>query len=135
MLNNYRSLNSFELIGHLGKDAEIAKSKSGVEYVRFSVATSCSIKKEGGGFDHSTTWHSLTWVGSRALKAAGMLTRGSLVRVCGYISYSDAQENKSKSTYLNVDSVDLLSQGKPKAEDKPAAQRTAAAEANDDFPI
>lgn len=136
MMNNYRSLNSFELIGNLGKDAEVAKAKNGREYVRFSVATTFSVKNAEGKYDRQVTWHDLTWFGSRAIKVAPMLTKGSMIRVTGSLGYTLAQEGKHKFTNLNVDSVDLLVPSERRAASSTAsAPASAEADAQEDFPI
>jgi hypothetical protein len=48
-------LNRICLIGRLGKDAELVDSKSGKQYMKFSLATN---RKKGG--EEVTEWHNIT---------------------------------------------------------------------------
>lgn len=64
--------------GHLGRDAELRTTKSGVPVVNFSVAC-----KRGWGDKEKTVWVECAWFGQRAEKVVQWLTKGSHLLVTG----------------------------------------------------
>lgn len=64
--------------GHLGRDAELRMTKSGVAVVNFSVAC-----KRGWGEKEKTVWVECAWFGQRAEKVVQWLTKGSHLLVTG----------------------------------------------------
>lgn len=77
-----RSINRVELLGHLGKDAEVRYTPNGTQIAKFSIATSRSWKPQGATeWKEVTDWHNcLYW---RCEKIAGFLTKGKQVFVVG----------------------------------------------------
>ncbi|MEY2655504.1 MAG: Single-strand binding protein family, partial [Pseudomonadota bacterium] len=56
---------SISIIGHLGKDAEVNTTQSGMATTRFSIAFAT-----GYGDKKATTWARCTWFGERGQKVA-----------------------------------------------------------------
>ena len=53
-----RSVNRVELLGHLGKDAEVKFTPTGIQVASFSIATSRSWKpKDSSEWKEATDWH------------------------------------------------------------------------------
>lgn len=77
-----RSINRVELLGHLGKDAEVKFTPSGIQIANFSIATSRSYKPQNSTeWKEVTDWHKcILW---RCEKLAGFLTKGKQVLVIG----------------------------------------------------
>lgn len=77
-----RSVNLVVLLGHIGKDAEVRHTRSGVAVVSFSLATSRHWKdKDSGEWREETDWHRVeAW---RVENLAPYLTKGQQVHVQG----------------------------------------------------
>src|SRR5262249_3852836 len=57
-----RTLNKVQLIGHLGKDAEMRYTQSGAAVTNFTLATNRSVRQADGSFAEETEWHAIvTW--------------------------------------------------------------------------
>ena len=55
-----KSLNKVELIGYIGKDAELKYTPDGKAIINFQLATSDTVSdKETGGKTEITTWHNI----------------------------------------------------------------------------
>lgn len=53
-----RSINRVELLGHLGKDAEVKFTPTGIQVASFSIATSRRFKKQNSEeWQEATDWH------------------------------------------------------------------------------
>lgn len=71
-------MDAWQFHGHLGRNAEVNATKSGVPVVNFSVGV-----KRGWGEKESTLWVSCAWFGERAEKVASWLTKGRMVAILG----------------------------------------------------
>jgi len=71
------------IIGHLGRDPEVATGASSVSYATFSVATSDTRKSKTGELVKNTTWFRVVCFGSSAKYVTDYLAKGSLVFVSG----------------------------------------------------
>jgi single-strand DNA-binding protein len=94
-----------EIIGNLGRDAELKATNSGTSVLNFSVGASGSRK------DDETVWHSCALFGKRAESLAGYLKKGQKVFVRG--EYKLRQWSKGDKSGVDVDvtadEVELLS--------------------------
>ena len=81
------SINEVTLYGRLGDDAEIKKTKSDAEFMRFRIATNRPFKKKDGTYDEETQWHQVVvWDSAlvrtfkgKALKGAEVYLKGELI--------------------------------------------------------
>ncbi len=73
-----------ELIGNLGRDAELSYTSQNRPYARFSVAT-----QEFDGKKSFPQWHKVVLWGERAEKLIPYLTKGTLVYIEGVIRYRE----------------------------------------------
>ncbi len=104
-----RSVNKVILLGHLGKDAEVKFTPSGVQRAQFSIATSRRWKdKQSGDWKEETDWHNcILW---RCENVVTYLTRGQPVYIEGRLqtrSY-DKDGQKHWVTEVIVDDLNLL---------------------------
>ena len=124
-----RSLNRVELLGHLGKDAEVKYTPNGVQVARFSIATSRRWKdKNSNEWKEETDWHNcILW---RCENVAGFLTKGKQVYVNGRLqtrSYEDRDKVKRYVTEVVIDDLILLGGGSERGAAPPAREQEPAA--------
>lgn len=96
-----RGLNKVTLIGHLGKDPEVAYVSENIARARFSLATSESYKDKDGNRVDQTEWHDITLWRKQAEIAEKYLKKGSLIYLEGRLrsrSWEDEQGNKKYAT-------------------------------------
>lgn len=95
-------------IGNLGKDAEIKQTKTGKEYISFTVAVN---DKNGG--EKETTWISV-FAEMRFQKLVEYLKKGKSVQIIGQLRTS-AYINKDNNPVVDLrvfpDSIDFISTG------------------------
>lgn len=96
------SLNKVQLIGNVGKEPELAYSQSGNPYLRFSIATTSSIKDKTGNWVEKTEWHNITVFGKPAETAQKFLKKGSKVFVEGKLSNSEYEKDGVKRYSYNI---------------------------------
>lgn len=118
-----RSINKVILVGHLGRDAEVAYTGSQVAIVKFSVATNRRWKdQQSGEWKDETNWTNIIlWKGDNL---APYLTKGKQVYVEGRIqtrSYEDKDGKKVWTTEVVADEVILLG-GDGKSSDEGSTQ-------------
>lgn len=112
-----KSLNKVELIGRLGRDAELKFTPNGTAVTKFSVATSNRFKdKATGEWKENTNWtNCVQW---SADKLAPYLIKGVQVYVEGRLesrSYDDKEGKKVYVTEVVVNDVILLGDGNASA--------------------
>ncbi len=73
------------LVGYLGQNPELQKSKGGASYIRLSVSTHKSKKLADGKWDNSTEWHRVIVWGTRAELCAKKLSKGSPLAIEGHL--------------------------------------------------
>ncbi len=109
------------IVGNVGKDAVHKSTQGGKEFVSFPVAA-----KVGWGEREQTLWFDVTkWSGSQ--KLADMLLKGTKVTVIGRQS---TREHEGK-TYMQIDAMDIVPQGRSGAGSDTGAQQRAPATAGD----
>lgn len=101
-----------ELIGNLGRDAELKSTTSGTSVLNFTVAAKSARK------DDESQWHSCALFGKRAESLAEYLKKGQRVFVRGeYKLRSWSKGDKSGTDVdVTVDEIELLG-----SKEKPAA--------------
>ena len=93
------SLNSVTLVGHMGQDAKINYTQSGIAVANLSVATSMRIKGADGQYTDKTEWHKVTAWDKTADFCGKYLHKGSLVLVEGRIETRKWQDKDSQDRY------------------------------------
>lgn len=134
------SLNRQELIGNLGKDADIRSTNNGTEVASYTLATTNSYKKDDN-WVNDTTWHNIiTWKPSDHLK--NNLKKGKKVYVAGRTSkreYDDKDGIKRYAVEVISDIVIPLNaetNGEHTQEQKPSSpDNLAEPENNSDLPF
>ncbi len=76
-------MNQIFLVGHLGKDPEMAYTPGGLAVTKFSLATTYGKKGQDGNFTKETTWHNCVTFGSTAENCNNFLRKGSKVSLRG----------------------------------------------------
>jgi single-strand DNA-binding protein len=110
-----RSLNKAQVIGHVGKDAEVRYTGTGTPVATFSVATTESWKdKASGQMQERTEWHNIVaW--SRLAEICGeYVKKGGRVYIEGRIqnrSYDDKDGNKRYTSEIVASDMMLLDGG------------------------
>jgi len=97
-------LNRATLIGRLGKDPIMRKTKTGVALCDFSLATSEKFR-QGGELVEVTEWHKVVLWRKQAETAVDMLHKGDLVYVEGkvhYDSFDNAEGQKVNTTSIQA---------------------------------
>lgn len=99
-------MNNIQIIGNIGRDAEIKTTQSGKKLISFSVATTEKI-----GQEKQTTWFSCTkWLNGTDTEAvANYIKKGGQIFVSGRIS-ARVHEDKAYLE-INVNNIELLSGG------------------------
>jgi single-strand DNA-binding protein len=92
--------NSFIVEGNLGQNPELKTSANGNSYVRVSLAENIYSKKEKSKENNEPRWHNIVLFGNMAARFAEKYSKGSRIRVEGYIDYStykpeDGEERRS----------------------------------------
>lgn len=106
-------MNSVNISGRLGKDAELRTTQGGSFILRFSVAVNDRKKNpQSGEWEDTTHWIDCVMFGKRAESLSKYLTKGVEVGVTGKLSQSrweDKQGNKRSKLEVIVNDIDLHS--------------------------
>lgn len=98
--------NSVVLVGRIGRNIELKKSKDDKSYCRLALATN-----SGYGDKKRTDWHDVTVFGNQAENCCKFLEKGSIVCVQGRIQYDSYEKDghKIRTTSIIADEVTFLS--------------------------
>ncbi len=91
--------NTAEIIGHLGRDVELNKTKNGTSVVSLSVATNEFFKDKSGNVQQSTEWHRVVLWKKLAETASEYLKKGSKVLVAGRLRTREWQDQDGVKRY------------------------------------
>lgn len=108
------SLNKVQIIGNLGRDAELKYTQGGTAMAKFSVATTETWNDKSGQRQERTEWHNVTLWGKSAEATAEYLRKGKQVYVEGRLqsnSYEDRDGVKRKVWEVRADRLVLLGGG------------------------
>jgi single-strand DNA-binding protein len=103
-----------QVIGNLGKDAELRTTASGDSVLGFGVAHTEKYTTAGGEKKEKTIWVDVSVWGKRAESLAPYLTKGKTVYVEGTPSargYASSDGEVKASLQLNADKVEFLGGG------------------------
>lgn len=127
-----------EVIGNVGRDAELRYGPEGGAFCSFSVAASEKWKDKSGQQQEHTEWYSCTLSGKLAEAVAQYIVKGVPVFVSGQMRTRKYQKGgvDKYATELRVQDIRLLSKGeKGDAKPKPAAKPGSIADLEDDVPF
>lgn len=101
-----RSKNAVSLIGMVGADAEVRSTQQGVQYARFSLATSTGgyAKQDGTKVPEQTQWHHIVVWRKLAEFAGKYVKKGMKVAVDGMITYGQYTNQQGQK----VDTCEIL---------------------------
>ena len=108
-----RSKNSVNLIGVVGKDAELRQTQQGVHYAQISLATSTGgyKKKDGTDVPEVTQWHRIVAWNNLADFAGNYVKKGMKIAVDGMITYRTYKNQQGVDVYTTdivTDSIVLM---------------------------
>jgi single-strand DNA-binding protein len=109
------SLNSVNLIGHLGKDPEVRYTGGGQAVANFSLATSDTWKDKNGEKQERTEWHRIVVWGKQAEHCGEYLRKGRLVHIEGRLQtreWDDKDGQKRHTTEIIANRVTFLGGGR-----------------------
>ena len=105
------SLNKVQIIGNLGRDAEVRYTPGGAAVAKFSVATTETWTDKSGQRQEHTEWHNCDLWGKRAESLGEYLVKGKQVYIEGRLrteEWTDKDGQKRRTTKINVTDVVLL---------------------------
>lgn len=109
------SLNKVQLIGNLGRDAELRYTQGGSAVATINIATTeVWNDKSSGEKREKTEWHRCVMWGQQAERLSEYLTKGKQVYIEGKLQtrkWQDKDGNDKYTTEINVFSVVLLGGG------------------------
>jgi single-strand DNA-binding protein len=122
------------MTGRLGTEAERRVSRNGTEYVRFRLATTRRIQRDGEWIDADTTWVSVRCYRHQGVNAHYSLRKGDPVVVVGRLrveTWMTDEGVQRENTVLDADAVghDLtwgtstFNRGERRSQAEPAAVR------------
>lgn len=123
---------SATVIGYVGADLELKKTKSGRSVVSFSVATN---DRRGG--EDKTTWYNIKAWEQRAEFCAKVLSKGTQVTVFGRLTQEEWQNQdgeKRRKTVIVANEV-VLSSGRPAREPERNQETVVDRYHSDDIPF
>lgn len=110
------SLNKVQIIGNLGRDAELRYTQGGSAVATLNVATTeVWNDKSSGEKKEKTEWHRCVMWGQQAERLSEYLTKGKQVYLEGKLQtrkWQDKDGNDKYTTEINVFSVVLLGGGR-----------------------
>ncbi|MFM2395307.1 MAG: hypothetical protein RLZZ546_3290 [Bacteroidota bacterium] len=93
-------MNSVQLTGLMGKDAQVSTFDSGKKKVSFSLATTESFTNFKGEQVSNTTWHNITAWGNVAEKMEN-LVKGTKISIKGSISNRSYKDKEGNTKYIS----------------------------------
>lgn len=117
MSNNYNPRNTgngnnpatpITVVGNLGRNPEIRKSRAGRDWATFSVAHSDGHMDNGRWVTDTTTWYSVVCFGATAVDVANKLHKGDRVIIDGTVStesWDDADGNHHSTLKITARTV------------------------------
>lgn len=124
------SLNKVQLIGNLGRDAELKYTPSGAAVATINMATTEVWNDKDGKKQERTEWHRVVLWGKQAESLAEFLVKGKQIYVEGRLqtrSWDDKDGIKRYTTETRCDRLILLGGGSKKGDGAPHPADTAEA--------
>jgi single-strand DNA-binding protein len=96
------------LIGNIGRDAELKYTPQGQAVCEFSLATSEKVKSSNGEAKEHTTWFRISIWGKQAENFSEYFNKGRQVYVEGHLKVREYLNKEGKlKTALEVDAIDF----------------------------
>lgn len=129
-----------EVIGNVGRDAELRYGAEGGAFASFSVAATEKWKDKAGQPQEHTEWYSCTISGKLAESVSQYIVKGASIFVAGQMRTRKYQKDgiDKYATELRVQELKLLGSKGGKSEDKPvkqAAKPGSIADLESDIPF
>ncbi|MEM6318422.1 MAG: single-stranded DNA-binding protein [Bacteroidota bacterium] len=102
-MNNLR--NAVQLIGHLGKDAELKEFGSGRKIAKVTIATNESYRNASGEKVEEVTWHNLIGWGKTAELMQQLMKKGQQVAIQGKLKQRSYEDKNGIKRYVTEVSV------------------------------
>lgn len=118
-------MNSIQLVGRIGKDAEVKHFDDGGMSTSFTMATN-----DGYGDRRITTWHNIRVSGEYGNKLSRYLKKGKEVGVVGTLrinEYERQDGTKAQFYYVMANQIDLLGS---KSDDGSSTTRSSSTKTN-----
>lgn len=94
------SVNKVELMGFVGKDAEVTTLKTNAKVARFSIATSERYQNKTGEWISDTTWHNIVLWNKAAELATEQIKKGVRLSLVGKIVNRTWEDKEGKKHYI-----------------------------------
>lgn len=94
-------INNINLSGHLGQDAELRFTASGMGILSFSLANNYT-KKVNGEYQEKTNWFNCKIIGSRAEKVAEYLRKGTGISLTGELRQNVYEKDGQKRYSMEI---------------------------------
>ncbi len=123
-----RYKNYCSLIGIVGRDAEVRTTQQGVQYARFTLATSTGgyKKQDGTQVPEKTEWHSIVAWRQTAEFCGKYVKKGMKVDVEGMITYSEFTDQQGiKRQSVDIVASDIVLMTNPNAQQGQTGQAAA----------
>lgn len=128
-----------EVIGNVGRDAELRYSGDGAAFASFSVAATEKWKDKAGQQQEHTEWYSCAISGKLAEAVAQYIVKGASIFVAGQMRTRKYQKEgvDKYATELRVQELKLLGSKGGKGDDKPkpAAKPGSISDLESDIPF
>jgi single-strand DNA-binding protein len=108
------SLNKAMLIGHLGRDAELRYTSTGVAVASLNLATNSAWTDKNNQKQEKTEWHRVTLWGKMAESLSPYLVKGKQIYVEGSLGtreWDDKDGIKRYTTEIRANAITLLGGG------------------------
>src|SRR6476659_252643 len=108
------SVNKVQLIGNLGRDAEMRYTPGGAAVATLNLATTDVFKDRQGQKQEATEWHRIVLWGKTAESLSNYLTKGKQIYVEGKLQtrkWQDKDGNDRYTTEIRADRITLLGGG------------------------
>ena len=102
-----RTINRIELLGRVGTDPELRRTKQGTAVCRLRLATD---RRSGSG-DTQTDWHNLVCWGKTAEAVAEYVRKGDRIYASGRLGYDDWEDQdgqRRQTTEVHANEVIFL---------------------------
>lgn len=94
-----RGVNRVILVGNVGRDPEVRRSKSGDPWCTFSLATNRGVRDADGNWTTEADWHDIKAFGRTAEICSEYVRKGKAIAVEGSITYRKWQDNEGRNRY------------------------------------
>jgi single-strand DNA-binding protein len=94
------SNNSCKLLGHVGADAELRYTQSGIPVASFRLATNKQWTDKNGNKQENTQWHRVVMFGKIAETTAPSIMKGCPLQVEGEIQYRSFTDKDGVTRYV-----------------------------------